>query len=75
MLRFGSHWPIKRSAHRSIKELEVVIPAYLDARDAALKPIRWTKAADNILSLITRFCHQPSTSNLGVWSRDEVTRV
>ena len=44
----------------------MVIPAYLDARDAALKPFRWTKAADNILSLITRFCHQPSTSNLAL---------
>src|SRR5262249_32448681 len=47
---------IKRGAHRSTKELETAITAYIDARNANPKPFRWTKTADDILASIVRFC-------------------
>lgn len=49
---------IKRGAHRSAKELEAAITAYIDARNANPKPFRWTKTADGILASIARFCRR-----------------
>ena len=49
---------IKRGAHRSIKQLEAAIAAYLDARNADPKPFRWTRTADDILASIERFCRR-----------------
>lgn len=49
---------IKRGAHRSTKELEAAISAYLETRNADPKPFRWTKSADDILASIARFCHR-----------------
>lgn len=49
---------IKRGAHRSIKQLEAAIAAYIDARNAAPKPFRWTKTAEDILASIERFCRR-----------------
>ena len=53
----GEH-QIKRGAHRSTKELEAAIAAYIDARNADPKPFRWTKTADDILASIERFCRR-----------------
>ncbi len=49
---------IKRGAHRSTKELEAAIAAYIDARNADPKPFRWTKTAEDILASIERFCRR-----------------
>jgi transposase len=49
---------IRRGAHRSTKQLEAAITAYLDARNADPKPFRWTKSADDILAAIARFCRR-----------------
>jgi transposase len=49
---------IKRGAHRSTKELEAAIGAYVDARNNDPKPFRWTKTADDILASIQRFCRR-----------------
>lgn len=49
---------IKRGAHRSTKELEAAIAAYIDARNTDPKPFRWTKTADDILASIQRFCRR-----------------
>jgi transposase len=49
---------IKRGAHRSTKELEAAIRAYVDARNKDPKPFRWTKTADDILASIDRFCRR-----------------
>ena len=49
---------IKRGAHRSVKELEAAIAAYIDARNADPKPFRWTKTAEEILASIERFCRR-----------------
>ncbi|MGH8164350.1 MAG: IS630 family transposase [Rhodanobacteraceae bacterium] len=54
---------IKRGAHRSTKELEAAITAYLDARNADPKPFRWTKTADDILASIARFCRRTLATN------------
>jgi len=49
---------IRRGAHRSTKELEAAINAFIDARNADPKPFRWTKSADDILASIARFCRR-----------------
>jgi transposase len=49
---------IKRGAHRSTRELEAAIAAYINIRNADPKPFRWTKSADDILASITRFCRR-----------------
>jgi len=47
---------IKRGAHKSVKELIASIEAFIDCQNAAPKPMRWTKSADDILASIDRFC-------------------
>ena len=49
---------IRRGVHRSTKELETAILAYIDARNADPRPFRWTKTADDILASIARFCRR-----------------
>ena len=53
-----SEQQIKRGAHRSVAELEGAITAYIKSRNAAPKPFRWTKSADDILASIERFCRR-----------------
>jgi hypothetical protein len=53
-----SEQQIKRGAHRSVAELEDAITAYIKSRNAAPKPFRWTKSADDILTSIERFCRR-----------------
>jgi transposase len=53
-----SEQQIKRGAHRSVVELEAAITAYIKSRNAAAKPFRWTKSADDILASIERFCRR-----------------
>ena len=47
---------IRRGVHRSTQALENDIRAFIEAHNAAPKPFRWTKAADDILASIQRFC-------------------
>ncbi len=49
---------IRRGAHRSTAELQTAITAYIDARNADPKPFRWTKAANDILASVERFCQR-----------------
>jgi transposase len=53
-----SEQQIKRGAHRSVDELEAAITAYINIRNAAPKPFRWTKSADDILASVERFCRR-----------------
>jgi transposase len=46
---------VRRGSHRSVKELEAAIRAYLDASNADPRPFVWTKTADQILAKISRF--------------------
>ena len=47
---------LRRGVHRSTAALEAAIHAHLGAHNAAPKPFRWTKSADDILANIQRFC-------------------
>jgi transposase len=47
---------IRRSAHRSVRELETAIKSYLAVSNQAPKPFVWTKTADEILASVARFC-------------------
>ena len=49
---------IRRGAHRSVRELEAAITAYIEARNADPKPFRWVKSADDILAAVQRFCQR-----------------
>jgi transposase len=49
---------IRRGLHRSVRELEAAIKAYIDARNADPKPFRWIKSADEILASLQRFCQR-----------------
>lgn len=53
---------IRRGAHRSTRELEAAITAYIRRNNAAPKPFVWTKTADQILESVARFCHRISNS-------------
>ncbi len=47
---------IKRASHRSTRELERDIRAFLRHTNQHPKPFIWTKSADQILASIRRFC-------------------
>jgi transposase len=47
---------LRRSVHRSVKELVTAIDCYLKANNARPKPFAWVKSADDILASIERFC-------------------
>jgi transposase len=49
---------IRRGAHRSVRELEADIAAYIDTRNADPKPFRWVKSAEDILAAVQRFCQR-----------------
>jgi len=53
---------IRRGTHRSTRELEDAIRAYLKINNAEPKPFIWTKSADVILASIERFCLRISNS-------------
>lgn len=47
---------IKRGVHRSVADLQAAITGFIEQHNAAPKPFRWTKSADDILASIERFC-------------------
>lgn len=47
---------LRRGVHRSTRELEDAIRAYIERVNAHPKPFVWTKSADDILASIRRFC-------------------
>jgi len=47
---------LKRAAHRSTRELESSIYAFIDVTNDNPKPFIWTKCADDILANLKRFC-------------------
>jgi transposase len=53
---------IRRSAHRSTRELQAAITQYLAVNNEQPKPFVWTKTADEILASVARFCHRISNS-------------
>jgi len=53
---------IRRGTHRSTRELEGAIMAYLNSNNKHPKPFVWTKTADEIFASIARFCQRISNS-------------
>jgi hypothetical protein len=49
---------LKRSAHRSTRDLETTIRAYLASNNANPTPFVWTKTADEIIEKVGAFCKQ-----------------
>lgn len=47
---------IRRGVFRSVAALKATITAFIKQHNAAPKPFRWTKSADDILASIERFC-------------------
>lgn len=56
---------IKRGIHRSERELEKAILAYIETRNENPKPFQWVRTADEILDAVKRFCLRtcPDNSN------------
>jgi transposase len=54
---------LRRSVHRSVAELIAGIEAYIAAANAAPRPYRWTKSADEILASITKACARTLAGN------------
>jgi transposase len=53
---------LRRGVHRSTRELEAAIRAYLEHHNRHPKPFIWTKTADQILDSVARFCKRISNS-------------
>src|SRR6202011_5774564 len=53
---------LKRSAHRSVTELEADIRKWINAWNKDPKPFVWTKTADEILDTLAAYCRRISDS-------------
>jgi transposase len=59
---------LRRSTHRSVKELETDVEAWIETWNDDPKPFVWTKTADEILDSLANYCTQiltTRTSNSG----------
>src|SRR3974390_203245 len=54
---------LQRGVFRSVADLENAIKAYIEVTNAAPKPFRWTKSANDILASIKRFCLRTLATN------------
>ncbi|MFQ5765778.1 MAG: IS630 family transposase [Rhodospirillales bacterium] len=54
---------IKRGVHRSERELEQAILAYIETRNENPKPFKWVRSADDILEAVRRFCLRTTQEN------------
>jgi transposase len=53
---------LRRSAHRSVTELEADVRKWVNAWNADPKPFVWTKTADQILATLAAYCERISDS-------------
>jgi transposase len=53
---------LRRSAHRSVTELEADIRKWINQWNADPKPFVWTKTADQILDTLAAYCTRISDS-------------
>jgi transposase len=53
---------LRRGVHRSTRELQDAISAYLEHHNRHPQPFIWTKTADQILDSVARFCKRISNS-------------
>jgi putative transposase len=55
---------IQRGVHRSVRELEADIAAFIDTHNETPKPYKWVKSADEILASVKRFCQKTQCQGL-----------
>jgi transposase len=53
---------LRRSAHRSVTELEAGIRRWINERNKNPKPFVWTKSADDILETVAEYCQRITDS-------------
>jgi transposase len=53
---------LRRSAHRSVTELEADVRAWINAWNADPRPFVWTKTADEILDTLAAYCQRINDS-------------
>ena len=53
---------LRRSAHRSVTELEADIRKWINAWNKNPKPFVWTKTADEILDTLAAYCRRINDS-------------
>ncbi|MGW1341374.1 IS630 family transposase [Kribbella sp. NPDC002412] len=53
---------LRRSAHRSVTELEADVRAWINTWNADPKPFVWTKTADQILDILAAYCQRITDS-------------
>jgi transposase len=53
---------LKRSAHKSVRELNTDIRQWIETWNENPRPYVWTKTADQILASLTRYCQQITNS-------------
>lgn len=53
---------LRRSAHRSVTELEADVRRWINEWNADPRPFVWTKAADNILDTLAAYCQRITDS-------------
>jgi transposase len=49
---------LRRGVHRSTRQLEAAIRAFVDAHNQNPKPFVWTKSADEIIAAVARHCQR-----------------
>ena len=62
-----THRKLHRSSHRSVKDLETDVTAWIEAWNADPKPFVWVKTADEILDSLAHYCTRinPSAPTAG----------
>jgi hypothetical protein len=53
---------LRRGAHRSVRQLNTDIRAWIETWNNDPKPFVWTKTADEILDSIARYCNRINDS-------------
>jgi hypothetical protein len=53
---------LQRGAHRSVRDLNADIRAWIDSWNEDPRPFVWTKTADQILDSIARYCERINES-------------
>jgi transposase len=51
---------LRRGVHTSTSQLEADIRSFIEWHNENPKPYKWTKSADEILSVVKRFCQRQS---------------
>jgi transposase len=54
--------PLRRGAHRSVRELNADIRTWIETWNGDPRPFVWTKSADEILDSIARYCNRINQS-------------